>query len=230
LGAGAGKLAFILAQVVGPQGRVIGVDCNRQMLQLARNHVPAVAGRLGFANVEFRNGMIQDLRLDLDLLADELESRPVGTIEDWLSLRATEDRLRRERPLIDDESVDCVVSNCVLNLVRRQDRVQLFGEIYRVLRFAGRAAISDIVADQDVPELLQNDPQLWSGCISGAYREDRFLQAFRDAGFDAVQLAKRESQPWRVVEGIEFRSVTVLASKSPRETFGAGVSQIAPER
>jgi SAM-dependent methyltransferase len=230
LGAGAGKLAFILTQVVGPQGRVIGVDCNSQMLQLARNHVPAVAGRLGFANVEFRNGMIQDLRLDLDLLADELESRPVGTIEDWLSLRATEDRLRRERPLIDDESVDCVVSNCVLNLVRRQDRVQLFGEIYRVLRFAGRAAISDIVADQDVPELLQNDPQLWSGCISGAYREDRFLQAFRDAGFDAVQLAKRESQPWRVVEGIEFRSVTVLASKSPRETFGAGVSQIAPER
>ncbi|HMO15891.1 MAG TPA: methyltransferase domain-containing protein [Pirellulaceae bacterium] len=64
LGSGGGKLCFIAAQVVGPKGRVIGVDYNREMLALANRHAPTVAERLGYANVEFRYGMIQDLRLD----------------------------------------------------------------------------------------------------------------------------------------------------------------------
>jgi SAM-dependent methyltransferase len=221
LGAGAGKMAFILAQVVGPQGRVIGVDCNREMLGLARQYAPVVGERIGFANVEFRYGLIQDLRLNLDLVSAELSRSPVRSAEDWLALRLTEDRLRREHPLVADASVDCVVSNCVLNLVRQQDRRQLFAEIHRVLRPGGRAAISDIVADRDVPEPMQNDPELWSGCISGAYREERFLEAFQEAGFSAVQLANRESEPWRVVEGIEFRSVTVLAHKGKEEPTSA---------
>jgi ubiquinone/menaquinone biosynthesis C-methylase UbiE len=215
LGAGAGKLAFILMQVVGSQGRVIGVDCNAAMLAVARRHAVSVAERIGYANVEFRRGLIQDLGLDLDRLAAELATHPVDSVEDWLALRTTEDRLRRESPLVANESVDCVVSNCVLNLVRPQDRRQLFEEIFRVLKNGGRAAISDIVADRDVPERLRNDPDLWSGCVSGAFREDHFMQAFRDAGFSVVQLAQRQSEPWRVVEGIEFRSVTVLAQKGP---------------
>ena len=72
LGSGGGKVCYIAAQLAGPRGRVIGVDCNLEMLALARRHRETVAERLGFANVEFRCGMIQDLRLDLDLLADEL--------------------------------------------------------------------------------------------------------------------------------------------------------------
>ena len=74
-------------------------------------------------------------------------------------------------------------------------------------------AISDIVSDEDVPEHLRKDPELWSGCISGAFREDRFLRAFEDAGFYGIRIAARQSQPWRTVEGIEFRSLTVVAFK-----------------
>lgn len=213
LGSGAGKLCYILAQVVGAGGRVIGVDCNQEMLSLARHHQAAVAERIGFANVSFRYGLIQDLSLDLDLLARELAEKPVRDPADWLALRSLEERLRRERPLVADESVDCVVSNCVLNLVRQQDRRQLFQEIFRVLRRGGRAAISDIVSDEDVPDDLQRDPELWSGCISGAYREDRFLQAFEEAGFHGISITKRQSEPWRTVRGIEFRSITVTAYK-----------------
>jgi SAM-dependent methyltransferase len=213
LGSGGGKVCYIAAQIVGPSGRVIGVDCNQEMLALARRHRRTVAEALGYANVEFRCGMIQDLRLDLDLLAGELERKPVRDQTGWLELRAIEETLRRDHPLVPDESVDCVVSNCVLNLVRPQDRTQLFAEIWRVLRRGGRAAISDIVADEDVPERLQRDPQLWSGCISGAYREDRFLKALEDAGFHGIQVDRRQPEPWRTVEGIEFRSLTVLAYK-----------------
>ncbi len=215
LGAGGGKLCFIAAQVVGQQGRVIGVDCNTDMMTLARQAAPQVAANLGYANVEFRYGLIQDLRLDLALLEAELQRAPVENANGYLTLRGIEERLRQEQPLVADNSVDCVLSNCVLNLVRRQDRQQLFAEIFRVLKPGGRAAISDIVSDEDVPEELQRDSELWSGCVSGAFREDRFLHAFEAAGFHGIELAKRESQPWRIVDGIEFRSVTVIAHKAP---------------
>lgn len=213
LGSGGGKLCYILAQVVGQRGKVIGVDCNREMLDLARFHQPAVAERLGFSNVDFRYGMIQDLRLDLDLLGQELQQHPIKNSVDWLALRSREEHFRRARPMIDDDSIDCVVSNCVLNLVRQQDRRQLFAEIFRVLKPGGRAAISDIVSDEDVPEALQREPELWSGCISGAFREDRFLAAFEEMGFHGIAIANRQREPWRTVEGIEFRSVTVVAYK-----------------
>ena len=213
LGAGAGKLCFMMAQVVGASGRVIGVDCNPAMLALSRSYRQEVADRLGYDNVEFRNGLIQNLRLDLDRLAAELAARPVHDAADWLALRAVEDRLCREHPLVPDASVDCVVSNCVLNLVQPRDREQLFAEVFRVLRRGGRAAISDIVADEDVPDDLQRDPALWSGCLSGAFREDRFLKAFEAAGFHGIEIVKRQRDPWQTVQGIEFRSVTIVAHK-----------------
>lgn len=219
LGSGGGKVCFIAAQLAGPQGRVVGVDCNLEMLALARRHRATVAARLGFSNVEFRCGMIQDLRLDLDLLADELARRPVHDQQTWLDLRGTEDRLRHERPMIADESVDCIISNCVLNLVRPQDRLQLFAETFRVLKHRGRAAISDIVASDDVPDALQRDPQLWSGCVSGAFREDRFIRAFEDAGFSNVQVVQRQHDAWQTIAGIEFRAVTVLAHKGLNSNF-----------
>lgn len=213
LGSGSGKLCYILSQVVGKHGRVIGVDCNREMLSLARKYQGQVAERLGYGNVEFRYGMIQDLRLDLDLLGRELAQHPVSDPSGWITLRSVEERLRRDQPMIASDSIDCVVSNCVLNLVRQQDRQQLFAEIFRVLKTGGRAAISDIVADEDVPRHLQENPGLWSGCISGAFREDLFLQAFEAAGFHGIEIVQRQSEPWRTVEGIEFRSVTVVAYK-----------------
>lgn len=213
LGSGGGKICYIASQIVGEAGRVIGVDCNEEMLSLARKYRKQIGERLGYHNVEFRRGLIQDLQLDLDLVSAELERNPVQDHSGWLKLRRLEDRLRAESPMIPDDSVDCVVSNCVLNLVRPQDRKQLLDEVFRVLQKGGRAAISDIVADEDVPDELQADPALWSGCISGAFREDRFLQAFEDAGFHGIELVKREPEPWQVVQGIEFRSVTVVAWK-----------------
>lgn len=213
LGSGGGKICFIAAQIVGESGRVIGVDCNSEMLALARKHAPTVAEKIGFANVEFRYGLIQDLKLDLAQLEEELRASPIVNAEDFLRLRHTQDHLRETRPLIADNSIDCVVSNCVLNLVRIEDRRNLLAEIFRVLKVGGRAAISDIVCDETVPDSMKRDPELWSGCVSGAFREDEFLKAFEEAGFHGIQIAKLASRPWRTIEGIEFRSMTILAYK-----------------
>ncbi|PKN59414.1 MAG: methyltransferase [Deltaproteobacteria bacterium HGW-Deltaproteobacteria-14] len=213
LGSGAGKICFIASQVVGPEGRVIGVDVNEEMLALARRSAPLFAEGVGFGNVEFRRGRIQDLGLDLDLLDGWLREHPVRSSDHLAQLDGAMARLRHEAPLVAADSVDVVVSNCVLNLVRSEDKRRLFEEIRRVLRRGGRAVISDIVSDEDVPEHLQRDPELWSGCISGALREDRFLEAFEQAGFYGIEVLVRDETPWRTVAGIEFRSVTVVAYK-----------------
>ena len=213
LGSGGGKLCYIASQVVGAEGKVIGVDCNQEMLGLARQYQDQVAEKIGYSNVDFRCGVIQNLALDLEAFEAELGSISDTGIQNILERRRLEQRLEVEKPMIESDSVDCVVSNCVLNLVRPKDRQQLFQEIYRVLKTGGRAAISDIVADEDVPAHMQDNPDLWSGCISGAWREDEFMLEFERAGFSGLEIVKRESEPWQTVEGIEFRSVTVVAYK-----------------
>lgn len=177
LGSGGGKICFIAAQVVGASGRVIGVDMNDDMLALARKYQKEIGDKLGYHNVEFHKGRIQDLSI------------------------------------IQDNSMDVIVSNCVLNLVEPGAKQQLFREMFRVLKKGGRAVISDIVSDEVVPNHLQSDSELWSGCISGAFQEQEFLNAFDLAGFHGMALLKRDEKPWRTVEGIEFRSVTVAAYK-----------------
>jgi len=213
LGSGAGKICFIASQIVGASGRVIGVDMTSEMVSVARRNAPVVAERLGYANVEFRMGRIQDLGLDLERLDHELKARPIHDSTSFVAAIELADKLRVDHPLVADDSIDVVVSNCVLNLVDPRARKQLFEELFRVLRPGGRAVISDIVADEEVPASLQNDPALWSGCIAGAFTEERFLQGFIDAGFHGIQIVKREAQPWQVVHGIEFRAVTVQAFK-----------------
>lgn len=213
LGSGTGKICFIAAQVVGPNGRVIGVDMTDDMLEVARRNAPVVAERIGYANVEFRKGRIQDMGLDLALLDHRLRELPLTGAEGWLAAEKLADELRRQQPLVPDNSVDVVVSNCVLNLVDAASKPKLFAEIFRVLKLGGRAVISDIVSDEAVPGHLQNDAELWSGCISGALTETEFLQAFEQAGFYGIEIVKRDDAPWRTVEGIEFRSVTLRAYK-----------------
>jgi SAM-dependent methyltransferase len=213
LGSGTGKICFIASQVVGETGKVIGVDMTDDMLKIANDNAPIVAERIGYANVEFRKGRIQDLALDLNALEEELKEHPIDSADHFVHAEDLAAELRIKKPLIESDSIDVVVSNCVLNLVSNRDRQQLFEEIFRVLKLGGRAVISDIVSDEVVPEELQNDPELWSGCISGAFKEDEFLQAFEDAGFYAVNIINLDKQPWQTVKGIEFRSMTIEAYK-----------------
>ena len=191
LGSGGGKICFIAAQIAGPAGRVIGVDANEEMLSLARKAGPDVARALGYDNVEFRRGWIQELDLDLDALEAWLRDHPVRDVSLLAALDAEKERLRRERPLVADASVDLVVSNCVLNLVHEADKSRLVREIFRVLKVGGRIAISDIVSDEPVPAHQKADPELWSGCVSGAFQERALLAELEAAGFHGIRIEGR---------------------------------------
>ncbi len=218
LGSGAGKICYILSQKVGANGSVIGVDFNDKMLALARKYQDEMSEKIGYQNLSFVKGKIQDLALDMQQVQDWLSEHPIHNLEDLSEFEQAGDRLRRETPLIADNSIDVVVSNCVLNLVRPRDKQQLFQEIFRVLKPGGRAVISDIVSDQFPTETILNDPDLWSGCIAGAFQEAEFPQQFEQVGFRDVEVLNRQEEPWQVVEGIEFRSLTVRAYKGAVKT------------
>src|SRR5213080_3342863 len=122
LGSGTGKVCFIAAQIVGPSGKVIGVDMTDEMLEVARRNAPVVAERLGYTNVEFRKGRIQDLALDLELLDRQLKHSPITGAASFLAADDLADELRLKHPLITSDSIDVVVSNCVLNLVEPKSK------------------------------------------------------------------------------------------------------------
>jgi len=213
LGSGSGKICYMAAQLVGDTGKVIGVDMNNDMLTLARQYQAEMAEKIGSDRVQFLKGKIQDLALDIDAMEVWLKINPVTTADDLSKLEGWKLQQSQETPLIANNSIDLVISNCVLNLVNDAEKQQLVHEIFRVVKPGGRIAISDIISDEFIPDHLKADKELWSGCISGAFQEQEMLRMFQEAGFIAVTYDKWGDEPWQVIEGIEFRAVTLTAIK-----------------
>tara|TARA_Y100001978_G_scaffold198771_1_gene211781 strand:- start:244 stop:1038 length:795 start_codon:yes stop_codon:yes gene_type:complete len=184
LGSGSGKNAFICAQIVGKDGRVIGVDQNPDMLNLSRKSVTEFSEKIGYKNTKFIEGTIENL--------DKLD--------------------KNNEPIIKSSSIDIILSNCVLNLVNPELRQNLLNNIKRVLKDNGRVAISDIVANKKIPLKLQNDSDLWSGCISGAWYEPDLISDFENLGFKNLKFAERSETPWKIIENIEFRTITLTGN------------------
>ncbi len=92
---------------------------------------------------------------------------------------------------VSDNSVDVIVSNCVLNLV--PDKKQAISEIYRVLKPGGHFSISDIVLTGVLPEALQNAAEMYAGCVSGAIQKDEYLEIIRSYGFKNIRIQKEKA-------------------------------------
>lgn len=91
---------------------------------------------------------------------------------------------------IADQSVDVIISNCVINL--SPNKSQVFNEAYRVLKNDGRLAISDVILTADLPESYHQDMNLYSGCISGAISIDTYEKLLRDAGFTNISITPKD--------------------------------------
>jgi SAM-dependent methyltransferase len=90
-----------------------------------------------------------------------------------------------------DESVDVVISNCVINLSPDKDAV--FGEVYRTLRPGGRLSVSDIVTDGELPPSIRTRLDAWAACVAGALSETAYLAKMRAAGFEQVEVLSRDT-------------------------------------
>jgi len=152
LGSGAGFDAFLTAQRVGKEGRVIGVDMTPEMVKKAR----ANAKKGNFTNVEFRLG--------------EIEKLPV-----------------------EDNSVDVVISNCVINLSPEKQRV--FQEAFRVLKPGGRLMVSDLVLIKELPKSIKESVEAYVGCLAGAIKKNEYLKFMTMAGFQDVKVISQSNYP-----------------------------------
>lgn len=118
---------------------------------------------------------------------------------------------RAESMPVEDNTVDLVISNCVINLA--PDKRKVFDEMFRVLRPGGRFTISDIVADQPIPNYLLHDTAKWGDCLSGALPAWDYLDGLVQAGFFGVHQVT--FTPWQVIDGIHFFSLTLTGYKLP---------------
>jgi SAM-dependent methyltransferase len=168
LGSGRGTDAIRLAEEVGSEGMVYGIDLSDGMLKKAEK----TAARLGIENVEF--------------LKSDLENMP-----------------------LDAESVDLVISNCVIN--HAEDKQKVWNEVARILKKGGRFVVSDIYSSAPVPEEYKSDPEAIAECWAGSETREVYLEQLEKAGFTSVEILE-ESAPYEKGK-IEVSSWTVLGYK-----------------
>ncbi len=112
---------------------------------------------------------------------------------------------------IESNTVDRILSNCVINLV--PDKRRAFAEMHRVLKPGGRFTISDIVSIGQIPDEVRADMELWAGCVSGALDRDEYLGIVREAGFTNLTIAAEK--PYSLEKEVPFglESITLTAQK-----------------
>ena len=202
LGCGTGRDSFLLSQLVGAQGRVIGIDMTDAQLQVANHYVAWHMDRFGYRtpNVRFVKGVIEDLAA-------------AG---------------------IADESVDVVVSNCVINL--SADKRAVFREIFRVLKPGGELLFADIFAGRRLPPELAEDPVLVGECLGGALYIEDFRRLLLDLGIrdyrvvSARPVTIEDEEIAARLGPVSFFSMTIRAFKLDLEDRCEDYGQVAVYR
>lgn len=154
-GSGSGFDLIRAAQLVGENGRVIGIDMTPEMVKQAEENIR----KLHLHNVEIKLGDIENVPLE-------------------------------------DNSVDVVISNCVINLSTNKQKV--FDEAFRILKVNGRLVDGDTIIENDLPESLKSNSDAWCSCISGTLTKDGYIELLKTAGFTniSVEVSDKSSFEW----------------------------------
>ena len=128
-----------------------------------------------------------------------------------------------------DDSVDVVISNCVINLSADKDRV--LREAFRVLKPGGRFAVSDVVVRGDVPEQVRRSMEMWVGCIAGALQDHEYIARLAKAGFDGIDIEPtrvysiEDARQFLTGEGID---VDAIAPQVGNKFMSASIRALKP--
>lgn len=163
LGSGAGFDVFLAAQKVGPRGKAIGVDMNKV------RHLLALSCR-GFNHTNKRTQ--KDMLERAERNKGRAQSDNVSFVESRITTVALPDAI-----------ADCIISNCVVNLVPEGQKQLVFNEMFRLLKTGGRVAISDILTRKELSQELKRDMALYVGCIAGASQVKQYEQYLQTVGF-----------------------------------------------
>lgn len=116
-----------------------------------------------------------------------------------------------EKLPVEDNSIDVIISNCVVNLA--PDKLKVFKEALRTLKKGGRMYLSDIVLLKNLSETERNDNELIAGCVGGALLKDDYLKIIKDAGFEVNVLSEDKDISKRQYEGAPLESLKIEAIK-----------------
>ncbi|PGH14088.1 hypothetical protein AJ80_06092 [Polytolypa hystricis UAMH7299] len=147
LGSGGGLDVLLAAEKVGAEGKAIGVDMTKKMLDLAHRNIE----KAGVKNASFIEASITSIPLP-------------------------------------DATADCIISNCVINLVPEAEKHLVFKEMYRLLKPGGRAVFSDILARKELTKEIKENLALYVGCIAGASQVSEYQTYLGDAGFEVLRI------------------------------------------
>lgn len=199
LGCGTGRDAYLLSQIVGEKGAVIGIDMTNKQLEVANEFVDWHKDKFGYkkANTKFVKAYIEDLKT----------------------------------ANIEDNSVDIVISNCVINL--SPDKEKVFSEIFRVLKPGGELYFSDIFAGRRIPKKLQEDKVMLGECLGGALYIEDFRRMLSDIGIpdyrvlSSRKLKLEDKEIEKKAGMIDFYSMTIRAFKVELEDICENYGHVA---
>jgi arsenite methyltransferase len=113
---------------------------------------------------------------------------------------------------IEDNSIDVIISNCVINLA--PDKTKVFAEAYRVLKDNGRMFVSDIVLLEELPDEIKENEELLAGCVGGAILRDEYIKMIESSGFKVEILSEDKDISKRQYQGIPLESLKIKALKN----------------
>ncbi len=125
-----------------------------------------------------------------------------------------------------DNSVDVIISNCVINLA--PDKRRVFKEAFRVLKPGGRLMVSDLVLLKELPDAIEDSVEAYIGCLAGAMMKDDYMEAIKDAGFRDVKILNETHYPIEMIANDASAKAVIQNLNIPmevmREVIGAAVS------
>lgn len=159
--------------------------------------------------------------IGVDMTAEMLEKARLNQAK--MGIKNVEFRLGEIEHLpVADNTVDVIISNCVVNL--SPDKPQVFREAFRVLRAGGRLALSDIVTDGPLPQEVKDNLSAWAGCVSGALDVKDYLATLEAAGFTNIELNPVYFDQETVDEYVKAMTSNDCCQKGPRLVMSDGVN------
>jgi len=212
-----------------PEGANLGLGCGNPValtsLQEGETVLDLGSGA-GFdcflaANKVGKNGKIIGVDMTPEMIEKARANAKKGNYEN------VEFRLGEiENIPVADNSVDVVISNCVINL--SPDKEKVFKETFKVLKPGGRLIISDIVLLKELPDFIKNSIEAYIGCLSGAIMRDKYIEAIKTAGFQEIRIIDETSFPIECMANDQTAKAVVedlkISSEKVREVAGSVVS------
>jgi SAM-dependent methyltransferase len=201
-----------IAPRLGTRGRFIGVHIDPAVIRDARQRNEAANGN--GANVLFHE-IDDDLRVSRPVADALVAKHAPSTLDALLHVERELARLRTEKPLIPDDSIDLVIATGLRLVPTPAARARLLKEFHRVVKRGGRIVVLDVASDEDVATraLLAADRANDGEIGRTIVREAHLLESLADAGFYGVTLVRRDASPWKVVDGADLRRVAAVAYK-----------------